>query len=119
VVIAIGESRLSTAEVYRRFDSMQIPPVEKTPDFVNALKSNDNDKALEYMSNAFESVTDIICPETKQMRDLLLESGALTSHLSGSGPSVYGLFDNEASAHSSAEFLIKKGFSAYECKILG
>lgn len=118
VVIAIGEARLSTAEVYKRFDGLSVSPAEKTPAFVKALNEGNEEEMLSNASNAFELVTDVICPETKLMRDVMLESGAILSHLSGSGPSVYGIFADEESANRGAQYVRSKGFSAYNCTTL-
>ncbi len=118
VVISIGDSRLSTAEVYRRFDDLSASPAEKSPAFVQALADDNEAEMLSNVSNSFELVTDIICPETKLMRELMLEGGAIISRLSGSGPSVYGLFADEESAIKGALYMKSKGFSAYNCTTL-
>lgn len=116
VVIAIGKSRLSTPAVYRELDAMGLPVRNDTCNFLTAL-SNKGD-LISTFGNAFEPVADILAPETKELRQLMTSSGALCSHLSGSGPSVYGVFSDEKSAKNAVELIENKGFTAFQCKIL-
>lgn len=116
VVIAIGEGRLPTADVYRSYDSASLDVRNDTDKFLSAVNNHDAEALISSFGNAFEPVTDILCPETATMRELLLSYGALASHLSGSGPSVYGVFKDNASAVKVAEAMKNNGFSAYVCK---
>jgi 4-diphosphocytidyl-2-C-methyl-D-erythritol kinase len=80
------------------------------------LTNKDFSGIVDSLGNAFEPVTDALCPETKTMRELMLSFDALSSHLSGSGPSVYGIFEDADKAETAAENMRNKGFSAYVCK---
>lgn len=115
VVIAIGEGRLSTPAVYREYDSSKSELRNDTDKLLAAVKENDFNKLISSFGNAFEIVTDKLCPETKTIRTLMLKNGALTSHLSGSGPSVYGIFADRKSADTAAGKLQNVGYSAYLC----
>ena len=116
IVIAIGRDRLSTPTVFKEYDKMNLPVENSTERFLKALESGDTDKALSETGNAFEPVTDILSPETKLLRDGLLSNGAVASHLSGSGPSVYGVFKNSKSAENAAKALRDMGYFAVSCK---
>ena len=76
----------------------------------------DFDTAVDSLGNAFEPVTDILAPETKVLRSLMTSLGAKNARLSGSGPSVYGIFDSVEKAKNAAEMLKKKGYFAIVCK---
>ncbi len=115
VVIAIGKARLSTPEVYRQYDAASLPVRNDTDSFLCALKENDFVKTVRSFGNAFEPVTDIIAPETKLIRTRMLELGVLNSRLSGSGPSVYGVFENAEKANIAAEILQTEGYFAVSC----
>ncbi len=117
-VIAIGEGRLPTAEVYKRYDAAGLPLRDDTSSFIEAVENNDFSAMISSLGNAFEPVTDLLCPETKTLRELMLSLGACSSHLSGSGPSVYGIFADENASNKAAEELKKLGYSAYVCKTL-
>ncbi len=116
VVITIGEGRLPTADVYRRYDSACLEVRNDTDAFLSAVNNNDFSGIVASLGNAFEPVTDDLCPETKTMRELMISFGALASHLSGSGPSVYGIFSDSQKAELAAQEMRNKGFSAFVCK---
>lgn len=50
------------------------------------------------LTNDLESVTLILHPELGRLKELLLGRGALGALMSGSGPTVFGIFADEASA---------------------
>lgn len=118
VVIAIGKSRLSTPSVYRRYDEMKLPVRNDSEKFLSCLEKGDFVGMVLSMGNAFEPVADILAPETKQLRKLFADYGAKTSRLSGSGPSVFGIFETEEEAKKAVEKLESEGFSAYFCKTI-
>ena len=118
VVIAIGDGRLSTPEVYRAYDRSNLSARNDSDAFLSALKSGDREAMINSCGNAFESVTDELCPETKLLRNKMLELGALTAHLSGSGPSVYGIFADEMTSSLVTAELQSLGYAAYTCNTL-
>lgn len=118
IVIAIGKARLSTPEVYRKYDAASLPVRNDTDAFLNALTANDFDMLVSSLGNAFEPVTDILAPETMHLRMRMNRLGALNSRLSGSGPSVYGVFENALIAMKAAEILRNEGYFAISCETL-
>ena len=118
IVIAIGDARCPTPTVYREYDKVCLEVKNDTSLLLSALKSGDKDQIIKSFGNAFEPVTDILAPETKQLRDSMCTLGALNSHLSGSGPSVYGVFENENEALNAATALRNMGYFAVCCKTL-
>lgn len=117
-VIAIGKGRLSTPEVYRQYDAKNLPVRNDTDIFLNALKEGNIDRIISSFGNAFEPVTDELCPETMSIRELMMSHGAKNSRLSGSGPSVFGIFADKETAENAKNALIEKGYSAYTCETL-
>ncbi len=115
-VIAIGKERLSTPKVFSEYDKMELPVENSTDMFVRKLNECGVREAIRFVGNAFEPVTDNLAPETKSLRQEMLAAGATVSHLSGSGPSVYGLFENSEKAQSASEILKNKGYFAVYCK---
>ncbi len=116
IVIAIGSERLSTPKVFKEYDKMQLPIENNTDNLLTALSSQGIYQAITKTGNAFEPVTDILSPETRLLRDALMSNGATVSHLSGSGPSVYGVFENGEKASNAAKILQSKGYFAVSCK---
>ncbi|MBO5869253.1 MAG: 4-(cytidine 5'-diphospho)-2-C-methyl-D-erythritol kinase [Clostridia bacterium] len=118
IVIAIGKARLSTPEVYRKYDAMGLDVCNDTDELLVSLKDGDFDKIVSSFGNAFEPVTDILAPETMQIRSRMMQLGALNSHLSGSGPSVYGVFESAEIANDVAKILQNEGYFAVSCVTL-
>lgn len=117
IVIAIGEGRLPTPAVYREYDSEQ-RTVRNDTDLLLERLDCDRYALAEAFGNAFEAITDKLAPETKSLREQMIGFGALSSHLSGSGPSVYGVFENAEKAQIAAKTLEKMGYFAVYCKTL-
>ena len=81
--------------------------------FIERLKSGDVREFASEMYNVFEPVTLPSCPSTVTIKDIIMGSGAEGALMSGSGPSVYGIFSDKASAESARDALVKLGIKAY------
>ena len=53
------------------------------------------------------------CFEAESIKNSLLELGATHALMSGSGPSVYGIFNDKASAERAKDTLVSMGVNAY------
>ncbi len=60
---------------------------------------------LDNLANDLEAVTCARYPEVTRLKGLLLQSGALAALMSGSGPTVFGLFDDKAAAKRAFKLL--------------
>ena len=103
-VIAIGKERVSTPKAYRALD-------EKYSNFDGSVYTPVKYSGQLY--NIFESVTDIA--EIQKIKENMIKSRAESSLMSGSGPSVFGLFKNESEAIIARDKLLNDGFSAFYC----
>ncbi len=115
IVIAIGKGRLPTPEVYRQYDSMNLEVKNDTDMLLNAL-NKEFEALIASLGNAFEPVADIMAPETKLLREEMYKLGAVSAHLSGSGPSVYCITENSEKAKEITERLNNMGYFAVACK---
>lgn len=105
VILKQGE-KLSTGDMYRRLDAAP-NSVSYTENMLSALKADVNSVARA-TGNAFEAVCDI-----SEQKKLFENSGALCVGLSGSGPSVFALFDSSAAARQTADLLSAQGRAAF------
>lgn len=83
---------------------------------INGIKAGSVDGVAKALYNKFESV---IIPEienVQKIKDIMLKNGALGALMSGSGPSVFGIFDNEKSQISAFDALKNNGIKAFLCK---
>ena len=65
--------------------------------------------------NIFEEVVPAVQPHVEPIKSVMRESGAIRAMMSGSGPSVFGIFPDTASAASAVEQLRAMGASAFVC----
>ncbi|MBF0352441.1 MAG: 4-(cytidine 5'-diphospho)-2-C-methyl-D-erythritol kinase [SAR324 cluster bacterium] len=71
------------------------------------------------LHNQFESTLFPAYPDLAQIKQLLLEHGALGALVSGSGSAVFGIFENELSRNQSIEYLRPQiSGEIFSCKIL-
>lgn len=91
-------AKVSTSEVYGRL-SHTAHGGRSTKSLVEMLKLNKSVLKLSSgLTNALESVTMELVPEIALWKNRLLEHGALGALMSGSGPTVFGIFTSEAKA---------------------
>lgn len=114
IVIAIPNgSRIGTAEAYGKIDSVQSTAPYCCEDVVAAMATCDLDRIASIMFNKFELVT----PEESGAAALvykLLSLGAIGARMSGSGPAVFGLFHDIASARAAKDGL-DDSITAFVC----
>lgn len=96
---------------YADFDGSNLPARFATPsDMVEALSCSELSKIAACLHNDFEEVVLPTCPGASRLREAMLSHGALASIMSGSGPSVFGLFPDYATALRAASAL---GYGAH------
>lgn len=99
ILLAKPEINISTKEVY---DGIDIEEIKERPDIKgmieNLNKGNLPDVASK-LCNVLENVTVKKCPQIPNIKEKLIEYGALGSVMSGSGPTVFGIFDDQSKAY--------------------
>ena len=55
-------------------------------------------------------------PVIEKIKEVMKEAGALNAMMSGSGPSVFGVFESPEKAKSAEECLRALGYTAYAVK---
>lgn len=111
VLIAKPPVSVSTKFVYQ---NLKLEEKTLHPD-IDALVSDIRDKDLECicrdMGNILETVTIPNYPVIDQIKRRMMESGAAISMMSGSGPTVFGLFRDEETAKQAKREMIKSGLA--------
>lgn len=113
VVLIKQHKKQSTGDMYRRVDSIQ--KIESvTQRVISALEQGDFSELKKLCRNDFLCVSD----DRQEQEDIiktLYEKGAFLSGLSGSGPTVFGLFEAKPSEETVLE--LKRLFKeVYFCK---
>ena len=119
LVIAIGDARVSTPRAYGRLDEIFSDFDGSRPTggdryfdaLISAIGSGKIDNLV--LFNVFEEAVIPTAPEISSIKSKLLKYGALGALMSGSGPSVFGIFDTENDAKSACDSLKSSGFSAF------
>ena len=125
LVVACGGEGVSTPAAYKALDTLygNFDPAAYTPRTreLTALKSalwqSDLTALCGSMFNLFESVVLPDRPVARQIKETLLSAGAVTAMMSGSGPSVFGVFPKgDGSAEKAREALEALGIPAWVCE---
>lgn len=107
-VLVMPEFSVSTAWVYQNYRMNDPVRRPDTKAIISAIRNRDIEKVAQGMRNVLESVTAVKYPEIEGIKRDLKASGALGSMMSGSGPSVFGLFEDEQKALRAFEMLQKQ-----------
>ncbi|MFP4697799.1 MAG: 4-(cytidine 5'-diphospho)-2-C-methyl-D-erythritol kinase [Eubacteriales bacterium] len=101
VVLAKPSISVSTAAIYSK---LNIENINKHPDIdsmILAIKEKDIYQISNLMENVLETVTEKEFPIIKVLKDYMLKQGAVGAMMSGSGPTVFGIFDDKDKAKST------------------
>lgn len=96
---------VSTAQVYGGLDLTMIKSHPDARELLHAWDNNNLEGMALNMINVLESVTINRFPEIGQIKQTLLDLGAAAVLMSGSGPSVFGLFNNMVRAASARDHM--------------
>lgn len=111
VLIAKPDINVSTKDVYQ---NLNVPELKVHPDIdgmTKAIIRHDLDGVIERMDNVLESVTVRMYPVIDEIKDFMKEHGALRAMMSGSGPTVFGIYTNQAQAADAYMELKKTGLA--------
>ena len=110
VVLCKPEFSISTPALFAKIDSVKLRCRPDTQGVIAALEARDLVGVARRMYNVFEDAL----PERQRSRvndikNVLIQCGALGASMSGTGPTAFGLFDSEALAREAQERLTGVG----------
>ena len=105
VLIAKPPISVSTKMVYEKLDAKEIVEHPDVDGMMEALKEGDLHRIASKMGNVLEQVTVEEYPIIDQIKLLMKEAGALNAMMSGSGPTVFGLFDDRKKASKAMQMI--------------
>lgn len=109
ILIAKPPVNVSTKLVYENLDSTQIKSHPDIDGIIEAIKLKDVALVASRMGNVLESVTVPLYPVIDSIKRDMIEHGAINAMMSGSGPTVFGIFPDEQSMIACQQFLRQKG----------
>ncbi|QRG67789.1 4-(cytidine 5'-diphospho)-2-C-methyl-D-erythritol kinase [Brevibacillus choshinensis] len=99
VILAKPPIGVSTADVY---GNLRVPEIDNHPatgEMLMAISDQDFSLMCQSLGNVLENVTLPLHPQVRQIKELMMASGADGVLMSGSGPTVFALVQKEAKVH--------------------
>ena len=120
VVLVKPDISVSTAYVYTHLD---LPNLKYHPDTDKAIECIDNGDIAgisNVLSNVLETVTVPEYPVLTEIKEFLVQNGAAGSLMSGSGPTVFGIFKNKEDARRAYDKAGEKyrGYDVLICQTM-
>ena len=111
VLIAKPSVSVSTKFVYQ---NLKLDENTNHPDIdalISAIKKKDFPEICTKMGNVLESVTIPNYPVIAEIKEKMMEAGAAHAMMSGSGPTVFGLFEDEETAQRARDVMKASGLA--------
>ena len=105
VLIGKPAISVSTKFVYENLHANELEYHPEIDKMLDAIQWHNLNKIADCMGNVLETVTIPHYPVIQKIKDHMKERGALNAMMSGSGPTVFGLFDDKATAENACEAL--------------
>lgn len=115
IVICKPKQAVPTKGAYSAYD--EAASYIRHPDnygMLEAVVNKDLDKICSHCDNVFEQVIEVC--DRAYIKGTMRDYGAKATCMSGSGPSVFGIFDTEEAANSACEELKKTIEETFVCK---
>lgn len=116
ILVCKPELFVSTKEVYGGLDLKNIKNRPDNQYLIKCLENNEIELLSKNMVNVLETVTSKKHTEISDIENIMNENKALGSMMSGSGPTVFGLYKNEEDALKGKKELLKKYKQVYVVK---
>lgn len=114
VVLAKPEYGVNTGNAFKQFDE---DGKTHTPDklgMLYAMQSRNLEEIGSKMENVFEQFIEV--PDRVDIKNTMRNNGAIGTCMSGSGPTVFGLFNTKEEASKAADDLKKYAKDIYVCQ---
>lgn len=102
VLLAKQPISVSTQKVYEKLDAQEVTKHPDIDGILLGLQTGDLKKITSSMGNVLENVTITEYPQIERIKDVMKEEGALNAMMSGSGPTVFGIYDDKMLARRAA-----------------
>ena len=114
IVLCKSDQDVSTPEAYAQFDSLNRVRHLDRISMIDAVADGDYEKICSLCGNVFEQAVEV--PKRPHIKGVMRKSGADTCAMSGSGPTVFGIFSDVEKAKDAYEKLERKYDKVYFCR---
>lgn len=111
LVIAKPDINVSTKFIYENLHANSLKEHPDVDGMTESIKAGDLSGVANRMGNVLETVTTKVHPIIDEIKGFLKERGALNALMSGSGPTVFAIFDQEETARAAYDQLLLAGFT--------
>lgn len=105
VLVVKPPAGISTGMIYGNMNCDELKSRPDIDGMLEGLKKNDLGIVASKMENVMETVTARLCPDIEEIKNAMKEKGALNAIMSGSGPTVFGIFDASEKAWEAADYI--------------
>ena len=112
IVLIKPEAGASTAHVYRALDAMEGYHHPDIDGQIDALRRGDLQGLCARCENVLELVTGGSLPLIGEVEDFFIKNGAVTARMSGSGPTVYAIYETSQSAEQARGAFLRTEMAA-------
>lgn len=111
VLIAKPPVSVSTKAVYEALDAKEITSHPDIDGILEGLERGSLRQVAASMGNVLEDVTIPMHPVIREIKQEMMAAGALNAMMSGSGPTVFGLFESRADARKAQRQIREKSLA--------
>ena len=111
ILVAKPPISVSTGMVYKNLKCDELKSHPDIDGMIDALSKGSLSEVAARMDNVLETVTVSLYPKIEVLKGIMKDKGALNSIMSGSGPTVFGIFEKPDEASLAKEFIISEGLS--------
>ena len=117
VVACKPDFPISTPELFAQADRVKLRRRPDTAGLVAALEAGDLGGVSRRMYNVFEDVLPArLYTRVAEIKNILIQCGALGANMSGSGPTAFGLFDRLEAAQEARACLAQRYRDTFLCE---
>ena len=115
-VVCKPEFPVSTPELYRKIDSVEIAEHPNHMEMEEALETGDLEKIARNVFNVFDPVVTADHPELDEIKSVMEEYGALAGQMTGSGSATFAIVEEPLCAVAISGVLKKNYREVFVCK---
>ena len=110
ILLAKPKESVSTGGVYKALDALNGYEHPDTEGMIRSLEEKDIEKTGRLLCNVLENVTAVRNPSIGMLKNQMLQTGAFGALMSGSGPTVFGIYESCQKAKNAGDMIKDLGF---------
>lgn len=117
VLLIKPDMDISTKWVYSSLDEKTVAAHPDVDAMISSLHAKNLDEISKLLSNVLETVTIPAYPVIQNIKETMIELGAMNALMSGSGPTVFGLFPDASIANNAYKICLEK-YQTYQVELV-